>query len=248
MDAAEQKGIFATTHWSMVLAAGGDSSPAAREALERLCVAYWPPLYAFARRAGHGPEDARDLTQGFFERLIERRDLAASDPERGRFRSFLLAMFKHFLAHERERARALRRGGGCELVPLDTQAEESGFGHASVDWHTPERAFEERWASVLLRTALDRLREEFTLAKRPALFDHFKAFLVGDLPEGGYAAVASRCGMTEGAAKMTVTRMRDRFRHLVRSEIAQTVATTAEIEDELRYLRTVLSRGCGGNT
>ena len=165
-----------------------------------------------------------------------------ADPERGRFRSFLLAAFKHFLAHERDRARAFKRGGGQELLPLDVAAEESGFVFEAADLRTPEHAFEERWAAALLEKVLGRLREEFVLTGRGALFDDFKSFLVGDLPGGGYAGVAHRLGMTEGAAKMTVTRMRERYRHLLRSEIAQTVATPAEIEDELRHLRAVLSR------
>jgi RNA polymerase sigma-70 factor (ECF subfamily) len=212
-----------------------------RAALEELCQAYWTPLYAFARRAGHSPEDARDFTQGFFARLLEKRDLAAADPERGKFRTFLLAAFKHFLAHERERAGALKRGGGIEFLPLHTEAEESGFGSEPADLHSPEQAFELRWAAALLEKVLRRLREEFAASGRAALFDDFKGFLIGEPPEGGYAATAARLGMTEGAAKMIVTRTRGRYRLLLRSEIAQTVTMPGEVEEELRHLRAVLS-------
>jgi RNA polymerase sigma-70 factor (ECF subfamily) len=150
-------------------------------ALEKLCLGYWMPLYAFARRAGHSPEDARDLTQGFFTRIIEKHEIAAADPNRGRFRTFLLAAFKHFLAHERDHARALKRGGGRELLPLDLAAEESGFAIDPADPRTPERAFEERWAAALIDKVLRRLREEFVANGRGALFDDFKDFLLGDL-------------------------------------------------------------------
>ncbi len=234
-------GGFPTTHWSAVLAAGGKSSPAMRSALEELCRSYWAPLYAFARRVGHSPEDARDLTQGFFARLLEKGDIAAADPERGKFRSFLLAAFKHFLAHERDRAAALKRGGGIEFLPLDFNPEESRFAIDPADSRTPDRAFEQRWAAALLEKVLGRLRGEFVASGRGALFDHFKGFLVGELPEGGYSSVTAHLGMTEGAAKMIVTRMRERYRHLLRSEIAQTVATPEEVEEEMRHLRAVLS-------
>ncbi len=212
-----------------------------RAALEELCRGYWTPLYAFARRSGHPPEDARDLTQGFFARLLEKRDMSAADPQRGRFRSFLLATFKHFLTHERDRAGALKRGGGIELLPLDPGAEEAGFLLYPTDLRTPEHAFERRWASALLEKVFCRLREEFVASGRGALFDDFKGFLVGEPPEGSYAAVAARLEMTEGAAKMIVTRMRARYRYLLRGEIAQTVTTPAEVEEELRHLRALLS-------
>ena len=238
----ETRAAFVTTRWSLVRAAGASASPESGAALEALCRSYWPPIYAFARRAGHDAEDARDLTQGFFARLVEKKDFGTADPDRGRFRTFLLAAFKHFLAHERDRARALKRGGGQELLPLDFAAEDSQcFTPEPADSRTPERAYDERWAASLLERVLARLREEFALGGRGALFDHFKGFLLGEPPESGYAGVASQLGMTVGAAKMVVSRMRDRYRQLLRSEIAQTVSAPGEIEEELRHLRAVLS-------
>jgi RNA polymerase sigma-70 factor (ECF subfamily) len=224
----------------VVLAVGAKSSEAARDALDQLCQAYWPPVYAYARRAGHSPEDARDLTQGFFVGLIETGSLSRADPERGRFRSFLLGAFKHFLAHERDRAQALKRGGGTRWVPLDIDTEESGTANLPADHRTPDRAYEERWAASLLEKVLGRLRQEFALAGRLELFDPFKGFLIGESVEGGYAAVAARLGMTEGAAKMTVSRLRERYRRLLRAEVAQTLANPKDVEEELRHLLAIL--------
>jgi RNA polymerase sigma factor (sigma-70 family) len=230
---------FATTHWSVVLAAG-DASQAGRDALEQLCCAYWPPVYAYARRAGRSPEDARDLTQGFFARLIEMGSLSRADPERGRFRSFLLGAFKHFLAHERDRVQALKRGGGVQWVRLDPGTEGSGSSGALADSRTPDRAYDERWAAALLERVLGRLRQEFAESGRGELFDTFKAFLVGQPIQGGYTSAASRLGMTEGAAKMTVTRLRDRYRRLLRAEVAQTLVNAYDVDDELRQLLAIL--------
>jgi RNA polymerase sigma-70 factor (ECF subfamily) len=231
---------FATTHWSLVRAARSESPERARDALEQLCRTYWPPVYAFARRTGHGYEDARDLTQGFFALLIERESLFHANPDRGRLRSFLIGAFKHFLAHERDRNEALKRGGGVQWVQLDAAPDESDYAHAPADTRTPDRAYEERWAAALLQRVLARLRDEFALAGRLELFDAFKGFLLGQPDAGGYAAVASSLGMTEGAAKMTVTRLRDRYRRLLRAEVAQTLANPADVEDELRHLLAIL--------
>jgi RNA polymerase sigma-70 factor (ECF subfamily) len=232
---------FLTTQWSVVIAAGGNSPDAARVALERLCRAYWPPVYAYARRTGHSPEDARDLTQAFFAELIETNSLARADPERGRFRSFLLGAFKHFLAHERDRAQTLKRGGGVHWVRIDDPAvQATNLTEAAIDSRTPDRAYEERWAAALLERVLDRLRDEFAQSGRLELFEPFKDFLVGQPVAGGYAAVAARLGMTEGAAKMTVTRLRERYRRLLRAEVAQTLVNPAEIDDEPRHLLAIL--------
>ncbi len=211
-----------------------------RAALEELCRGYWAPLYAFARRVGHSREDARDLTQGFIAQILENHGIAAADSKRGRFRTFLLAAFKHFLSHERDRAQALKRGGGIQLLPLAVE-EEFGYSIDPADPRTPEHAFDQRWATALLGKVLARLREEFAASGRGALFEDFKGVLVGEPLEGGYRAIAARLGMTEGAAKMIVKRMRERYRHLLRGEIAQTVATPQEVEEELCHLRGVLS-------
>lgn len=235
---------FLSTQWSLVLAAGGSSSVAGHEALEELCRAYWPPLYAFARRAGHSPADARDLTQGFFAHLLDGASLSSASPERGRFRSFLLGAFKHFLAHERDRQNALKRGGGLQWVPLDLSVEEAALAGQSETGDRPDSAYDRRWAAALLERVLIRLREEFALSGRAELFNHFKDFLLGETVGGGYAAVATHLGMTEGAAKMTVTRMRDRYRRLLRAEIAHTVDHPDLVEEELRHLRAIV-RGDG---
>jgi len=232
--------VFATTHWSVVLAAGADASKAGRDALEQLCRAYWPPVYAYARRTGHTAEGSHDLTQGFFARLIEMESLSRADPERGRFRSFLLGAFKHFLAHERDRAQALKRGGGVRWVQVDPATDGPDGSNAPADSRTPDRVYDERWAAALLERVLNRLRQEFAQSGRAELFDPFKDFLVGHAVEGGYAGVASRLGMTEGAAKMTVTRLRDRYRRLLRAEVAQTLANAEDVDDELRHLLAIL--------
>jgi len=232
--------VFATTRWSVVLAAGADASQAGHDALEQLCRTYWPPVYAYARRSGRSPEDARDLTQGFFTRLIEMGSLSRADPERGRFRSFLLGAFKPFLAHDRDRVEALKRGGGVQWVRLDPGTEGSGSSGTIADSRAPDRVYDERWAAALLERVLGRLRQEFAESGRGELFDAFKGFLVGQPVEGGYIAAASRLGMTEGAAKMTVTRLRDRYRRLLRAEVAQTLVRAGDVDDELRQLLAIL--------
>jgi RNA polymerase sigma factor (sigma-70 family) len=238
--AARTAAQFATTHWSVVLAAGADASQAGRDALEQLCRAYWPPVYAYARRTGHKPEDARDLTQGFFTRLIETDSLSRVDPERGRFRSYLLGAFKHFLAHDRDRVQALKRGGGVHWVCVDPGSDGAKSASSPVDLRTPDRVYDERWAAALLERVLGRLRQEFAESGRGELFDWFKGFLVGQPVEGGYAGVASKLGMTEGAAKMTVTRLRDRYRRLLRAEVVQTLVHAEDVDDELHQLLAIL--------
>ncbi len=232
---------FSSTHWSVVAEAAASHLPGSRNALEALCRSYWPPLFHYALRSGHSREDARDLTQGFFALLIEKSFLAGADPERGKFRSFLLASFKHFLAHERDKAAAQKRGGGVQWLPLDPDPEEAHPFHEPADRLTPERIFEQQWAVALFDQVLGRLREEFRISGREKLFDEFKPFLAGE-PGERYAEIGARLRMSEGAAKMFVSRLRGRYRQLLRSEIARTVSNAAEIDEEIQHLRTLFIR------
>ncbi len=228
---------FQTTRWSLILAAGQPASAASREALATLCRVYWYPLYAFARRQVANAEDAQDLTQEFFAQLLEKDYLRVADPERGKFRSFLLTAFKHFLAKERDRARALKRGGGSQVLPLDFHAGEQRYSREPAHQATPERIFERRWALTLLDRVLGRLREEFEHAGKQNIFERLKSCLTGEKnPGGSYQDVAVELRMTEGAVKVAVYRLRRRYQELLREEIAQTVAAPEEIDDELRHL------------
>jgi RNA polymerase sigma-70 factor (ECF subfamily) len=238
--AAPGTGVFPTTHWSIVLAADDSAAPAATRALETLCRTYWQPIYAFSRRIGASPEDARDLTQAFFADLLSSNSLKRADPKRGRFRSYLLGALKHFLADEHDRSQARKRGGGIEFVPIDAVLAESRYGLEAAVQDAPDAAYDRAWALAVLDRALARLREEFTLSGRAALFDGLKAFLIGDRGDVTFAQAADRLRITEGAAKMTVTRMRQRFRALVRQELAQTVVTSAELEEELQAFAAAL--------
>ena len=218
-----------------MLTAGKDSSPSSQAALEQLCRVYWQPVYAFIRRGISNPEDARDLTQGFFADLLRDRSVTRAHPERGRFRSFLLGALKHFMADERDRAQASKRGGDIEFVPLDSTLAESRYGvEPAAMALTPDRAFDRAWALAVLDRALARLRDEFELSGRAVLYDGLKGFLTGDKPAANYAEAAATLRITEGAAKMTVTRMRHRFRAIVRQELAQTTDTPEEFDEELR--------------
>ncbi len=231
---------FEATRWSVVFAAGSDDAAQAA-ALEHLCGTYWYPLYAFVRRQGRSPEDAQDLTQAFFARLIAKRDLAAADPVRGRFRSFLLAAMKHFLANEWDKARALKRGGGVHVTSLDAGDAETRYLREPADPVTPERIFERRWALTLLDEVLRRLRADYEARGQRVLFESLKDTLTGGGGEDGHAAAALRLGMTEGAVKVAAHRLRRRYRDLLRTEITATVDTPAEVDDELRHLFAVLS-------
>jgi RNA polymerase sigma-70 factor (ECF subfamily) len=233
---------FATTHWSVVLAAGDLASPRATEALEQLCRGCWYPLYAYVRRAGHSVEDAQDLTQQFFARLLEKNYFALADRERGRFRSFLLTSLKNFLANEYRRDTRLKRGGGQALVWLDAEDAEQRFATEPIAADTPETLFEHRWALTLLEGALDRLRAEYTASGRGSLFDLLKPYVWGEKNAATYAEIATQMDLTEEAVKKAVQRMRQRFRDLLRAEIAQTVTTVGEVEEELRHLVEVLRR------
>lgn len=237
----DQSGCFATTHWSVVLKAGDQQSSQALTALEKLCGAYWYPLYAFIRRSGHDIDSAKDLTQGFFERFLERNYLKDVDRDRGRFRSFLLASVKHYLANEWDRRSAQRRGGGIRIISLDAQLIETCERQDSALVSTPEEIFERRWALSLLDAVHRRLQEEYAAAKKAALFDAIQIYLSGQRDATPYAELGPRLNMSVDAVKKAVQRMRRRYAELLREEIAQTVANPAEIEDEIRCLRAALS-------
>jgi RNA polymerase sigma factor (sigma-70 family) len=232
--------VFATTQWSVVLAARGEDSPQAAAALARLCRIYWYPLYAFIRRRGYSPHDAQDLTQEFFYRLLDKRYLHAVDYRKGRFRSFLLAALEHFLANEWRRSQAQRRGGGQHIISIDDDAEQR-YAQEPATHLSPEHIYEQRWALAFLEQVLGKLRAEFIEAGKGAAFEALKVFLTGDRPPGGYAGLAAELGRTEAALKMTVSRMRQRYAELLRQEIAETVSSPDEIEDELRSLMAALS-------
>jgi RNA polymerase sigma factor (sigma-70 family) len=236
-DAVPRNPVFVTTHWSMVLtAAAQNDTTHTRAALEKLCRNYWFPIYAFVRRQGHGPHDAQDLTQEFFTRLLERSYLAEVDRAKGRFRSFLLASLKHFLANEWDKARAQKRGGGQVFVPIDALTAETSFGFEPVDTLTAEKIFERRWALALLDQVLRRLREEYTNDGKENLFEQLKPTLTEASRSVPYAQTATRLGTSEGAIKVAVHRLRQRYRELLRAEITDTVASASEVEDEIRNL------------
>ncbi len=227
---------FATTHWSLVVAAQDRAGPQARQALAALCSTYWYPLYAYIRRHGHSVEQAQDLTQEFFARLLEKDFLAVVDREKGKFRSFLLAACKHFLANEGDRARAQKRGGGRSFVSIDRDLAESLYGREPAHHLTPEKLFERRWALTLLEQVLTRLRQEFVAKGKRQLFDRLRGFLQGDRAKSSYGRVATELGMTDGAVKMAVHRLRQRYRELLREEITRTVDDPDRIDDEIRQL------------
>lgn len=233
--------LFPHTRWSVVLAARQGGAGESAGALEALCQNYWYPLYAFARQQGHSTHDAQDLTQGFFALLLEKDYLKAVVREKGRFRSFLLVAFKRFLAREWDRDHAQKRGGGRAAIVLDTEfAERRYLGEGTVGL-PPDHIYERRWAITLLERGMARLRGEFDTAGRPSDFDRLKGWLTASRGEIAYAQVAAALGVSEGAARVAVHRMRKRFREIFREEIARTVATDAEVEDEVRHLLRALT-------
>ncbi len=234
--ATEAGGKFALTRWSVVLAAGRSESTHARDALEELCRTYWAPIYAFIRRDGHSPEDAQDLAQEFFSRLLERNFLESVSPDKGRFRSFLLASLKHFLANEWDKAKAKKRGGGRRPLPIDGLSAETSYVVEPAENLTPDKLYERRWALTLLDRVLRRLRDEYVGEGKSSQFEELKSALTGDRQSLPYAELARRLHTSEGAIKVAVYRMRQRYRQLLREEIAQTVATPGEVEDEIRAL------------
>jgi RNA polymerase sigma factor (sigma-70 family) len=230
------------TAWSVVLAAGATDSMVARPALQQLCSTYWYPLYSFVRRQGHGAAESEDITQSFFASLLARNGFQGLDPSKGRFRTFLLAAMRNHMSNLRVHGQALKRGGGKELVSLDAASAEDRFVHEPPDASlTPERAFDRQWALALLDTALRRLRDEYELDGKAALFDALQATLSGDRVEGGYLEVASRLGTTEGALKVAAHRLRQRYRQVLLDETADTTGASGEAEGELRDLLAALS-------
>jgi len=240
-DAIGQHGgvAFTTTHWSVVLDAQGES-PAAQEALEKLCRTYWRPIFAFLRRQGVRPDEAEDITQGFFAELLERGSLEAVRKEKGRLRSFLLGGLKYFLANEGRRAMAIKRGKGQQLIPLDELHADDRIEIEPADPMTAEMIYERRWALTVLERVLSRLKDEYRVSGNATLFDALKQLLPDEPGSPSQAEIAARLGMTENAVRQAFYRFRQRYQALLREEIANTVATPADIEDELRHLITVL--------
>jgi DNA-directed RNA polymerase specialized sigma24 family protein len=236
-----RQSMFPTTHWSVVLAAGRDDAPQVHNALETLCGTYWHPLYAYARCRGYSPADAEDLTQEFFAWLLERNWLGGADQQRGRFRSFLQISFSRFLANEWDKTQTQKRGGG-RIVPLLFEQAETSCAMEPVDNFTPEQIYERRWTMTLLDLVITRLCAEYAGQGKAELFGELEPCLLGERATQPYAALASRLGMTEGSVKVAVYRLRQRYRQLLRSEIANTVAGPEEIEAEMRHLFTVLAR------
>jgi len=232
---------FATTHWSVVLKAGEEQSTEAPEALERLCRTYWYPLHAFVRRSGYDPETAKDLTQSFFERFIEKNYLKDVDCRKGRFRSFLLAALRHFLANEWDRQHTVRRGGRYRFVELDEAWIERCERQDAAMALTPERLYERRWALAVLDTVKGKLAADYAEAGKARLFDVLQVYLTGEAGEAPYSEAAGHLGMSLDAVKKAVERLRRRYGELLREEIAHTVAHPGEIEDEIRHLRLVLA-------
>lgn len=232
---------FGTTHWSVVLGAANTSEQGAHEAMERLCRTYWYPLYAYVRREGYSPEDAEDFTQAFFARFLEKDYLAQVAREKGRFRSFLLVALRHFLSDERDRARAVKRGGGKTILSLDAQEAEGRYLREAAHDLTPEKIFERRWALTLLDRVIARLREEYAAAGKADRFAALKTFLPGELATGTYAEAAARLGLAEGTVKWEMNQLKKRYRELLLAEIAHTVSSPDQIDDEARHLIAVLS-------
>jgi RNA polymerase sigma-70 factor (ECF subfamily) len=226
---------FTTTHWSVVLEAQGES-PAAQQALEDLCRIYWRPIYSFARREGANPEEAKDITQGFFALILERKDFSSVRQEKGRLRSFLLASLKHFMANERRDAAAIKRGGGQRTLPLDGIESYDSSEFDRGDMLSPDLLYDRRWAFTVLDRVFARLREESKRSLNPTLLQRLNTLLSDEPERPSQAEIAREFGMTENAVKQAFHRLRQRYRQLLREEVAHTVATPAEIEDELRHL------------
>lgn len=234
-------GQFNTTHWSVVLLAGEAQSPESRDALETLCRTYWRPLYAFVRRKGHSEEDARDLTQKFFAFILERNDLGSVDARKGKFRTFLLTSLAHFLSNERDYAGAAKRGGGRELIPIEELEAEGGYPVPAAPQLSPDRLFDQRWAVTILERALAQLEKEQLQAGKAASFEVLKSYLTEDPEPGEYASTATRLDITPQALAVRVHRLRQRFRELVRAEVAQTVTSPFELDQEMQHLFQALS-------
>ena len=240
-ESTERRGhaIFSTTNWSVVLEAQGQS-PAAQEALEKLCRTYWRPVYSFIRREGTGPEEAEDLTQSFFALLLQRRNFEDVRKEKGRLRSYLLKSLKHFLVSEHRRAVTLKRGKGQQPVPLDDLGDAERSDMEPADHLTAERVYERRWALTLMDQVLRRLKNEYDTAGNTELFDSLKQLLADEAEAPSRAEIALRLGMTENAVRQALHRLRHRYQLLLREEISHTVAIASDVEDELRHLIAIL--------
>jgi RNA polymerase sigma factor (sigma-70 family) len=227
---------FLTTRWSVVRDARSSDPDLAHEALASLCASYWYPLYRYVRRSGNGADEARDLVQGFFARLLEKRDIASADPRHGRFRAYLLASMKHFLANEKDRERALKRGGGRAPIPIDARDADSRYALEPGHDLTPERAFERSWALALLDRALCAVRADYAARGEQALCAALEGTIGGDAPHGSRSDLGERLGMSEGAVNVAVHRMRRRFREALRAEVLGTVSDPRDVDEELRDL------------
>jgi RNA polymerase sigma factor (sigma-70 family) len=232
--------VFPNTRWSIVLAAS-QSTPETAGALDVICRTYWSPLYAYVRRSGHSPHDAQDITQEFFQRLLEKNWLHSADREKGRLRAFLIVSLKNFMTNRWRHASAQRRGGGRALAEFDTELAESRFA-ADPKTLAPDEAFDRQWALTLLELTVARLRAEFEFAGKPGAFDILKDCLLAPRGEIGYADVARQLGLNEGAARVAVHRLRKRFREIYREEISQTLTDNEDVVEELRHLSAVLAR------
>lgn len=233
-------GSFATTHWSVV-AQAREASPENESALQFLCQTYWYPLYVYVRRQGRTPEDAQDLVQGFFAHVLEKRCFQAADHEKGKFRSFLIGALKRYMATEWDRANRLKRGGGKQIISLDDAQTEDRYLAEPPDNNTPEKAFERQWARTLLDQVLARLESEFALAGKTPLYERLRVFINGDSKELSYSETGEKLGMSEGAVKVAVYRLRITYRELLREEIARTIENPKDVEDEIRHLFSALS-------
>lgn len=236
--------VFATTHWSVVLAAGQTGSEAQAAALEKLCGAYWYPLYAYVRRRGHGPNDAQDLTQEFFFRLIEKNWLSRVSSDGGKFRSYMLTMVKGLLANAHDRAQAAKRGGGQIFVSLDADVAEERFSHEPATTETPEHIFERRWALAVLDEALKRLRSTAEAVGKLGQFERLHQFLSREPAPGEYDQLATELGMSAGSLGVAVHRLRQKYRETLRETVADTLADPGQVDEELRHVFAAL-RGAG---
>jgi len=228
--------MFETTRWSIVAAAGGEDSAACRAALAVLCETYWYSLYAYVRRRGADADDAQDLTQGFLTSLLDRRHFESLRSDRGRFRAFLLASFQNFLSKDLARRKAQKRGGDATILSLSFEDAEGRYRLEPAEPATPLTLYERRWALTVIDRVLGRLRQEWEGRKRAAEFDELKDCLLGEVPAGGYSAVATRLGLSETAVRVSVHRLRRKFQTRLKQEIAETVSNPADVDDEIRYL------------